>query len=217
MYSHLFTHSLTAVLYSQLSRQRSRFAEIVTRATTRQSSVRPLRVNTVAKASIQMVRALYHAVTALPVVTTTNRRRTTRQLHASFVPRDATATSLELTLVQVRAARDRTAGPVRQSAYFAHRGGITTWLATESSTSRPMSAKCVILVTTRPLEGAHVVKSRFIRSLCMSQVATLLAPINGYSYISMSDSATGSRAAAALLQFLLLRLHPHRSLLLRHL
>ena len=170
-----------------------------------------------------MARALHHAKTVPQVVTTTNRRRTTRQLHASFAPRDATATTLELTLVQVGAARDRTAGPVRQSAYFAHRGGITTWLATESSTSRPLSAKCATLVTTRPLAGAHVVKSRFIRSLCMSQVATLLAPINGYSYICMCDSAIGSQAAAALLQlqlllqFLLLRLHPHRSLLLRHL
>ena len=168
-----------------------------------------------------MARALHHAKTVPQVVITTNRRRTTRQLHASFVPRDATATTLELTLVQAGAPRDRTAGPVRPSAYFAHRGGITTWLATESSTSRPLSAKCATLVATRPLAGAHVVKSRFIRSLCMSQVATLLAPINGYSYICMCDSTTGSWAAAALLQlllqFLLLRLYPHWSLLLRHL
>ncbi len=172
-----------------------------------------------------MARALHHAKTVPQVVTTTNRRRTTRQLHASFAPRVATATSLELTLnsAQARAPRDRTAGPVRQSAYFAHRGGITTWLATESLTSRPLSAKCATLVTTRPLAGAHVVKSRFIHSLCMSQVATLLAPITGYSYICMCDSATGSRAAAPLLQLQLLLLlqflclHPHRSLLLRHL
>ena len=178
-----------------------------------------------------MARALHHAKTVPQVVTTTNRRRTTRQLHASFAPRDATATTLELTLnsAQARVPRDRTAGPVRPSAYFAHRGGITTWLATESSTSRPLSAKCATLVTTRPLAAARVVKGRSIRSLCMSQVATLLAPINEYSYICMCDSTTGSRAAAALFLLpplfllplplllllrvsLLLRLHHHQSL-----
>ena len=178
LYSQLFTHSLTAVLYSQLSQQRLRFAEIVTRATTRQSSVRPFHVNTVAKASIQMVRALYHAMTARPVVTTTNRRRTTHQSRAQdSAPRGTTATSQELALdsAQARAPRDRTAGPVRPSAYFAHRGGITTWLATESSTSRPLSAKCATLVAMRPLAAARVVKGRFIRSLCMFRVATFVA------------------------------------------
>ena len=165
-----------------------------------------------------MARALHHAKTVPQVVTTTNRRRTTRQLHASFAPRDATATSLELTLVQSRAPRDRTAGPVRPSAYFAHRGGITTWLATESSTSRPMSAKCATLVTTRLLAGARVVKSRFIRSLCMSWVAAfvahLCAPMKRYSHICTHDSTTGSRAAAALflLPLPLLLLHSQHRL-----
>ena len=155
-----------------------------------------------------MARALHHAKTVPQVVTTTNRRRTTRQLHASFAPRGATATSLELTLVQARAPRDRTAGPVRPSAYFAHRGGITTWLATESSTSRPMSAKCATLVTMRPLAAARVVKSRFSFSLHVRGCNFRRAPMNGYSRTCTRGSTTGSRAAAALLPLLFLLLLP---------
>ena len=118
LFTFTYSYIMTAVLYSQQSRQCSHFAEIVAQATTRQSSVRPLDAHTVPKASIQMAQALHHAKTALQVVTTTNRRRTTFQSRAHAALWGATATSLELTLdsAQALVPRDRTAGPVRPSA-----------------------------------------------------------------------------------------------------
>ena len=172
-------HSLTLLLrfHFQPSRQGSRFASTASRGTTLRSSARQESASSAGRESTPKALALPHVRNAQPAVTAISTRRQTRQLHASFAPRDATATALELTLnsAQARVPRDRTAGPVRPSAYFAHRGGITTWLATESSTSRPLSAKCATLVAMRLLAAARVVKGRFIRSLCMFRVATFVA------------------------------------------
>ena len=173
---HAFTH-FTAALHFQPSRQGSRFAPTASRGTTLRSSARLDSAHFAGRASTPTPPALPHVRNVQPAVTAISTRRQIRPSRASFAPRDATATTLELTLnsAQARVPRDRTAGPVRPSAYFAHRGGITTWLATESSTSRPLSAKCATLVTMRPLAGARVVKGRFIRSLCMFGVETFVA------------------------------------------
>ena len=167
---HAFTH-FTAALHFQPSRQGSRFAPTASRGTTLRSWARQDSANFAGRASTPTPPALPHVRNVQPAVTATSTRRQTRQLHASFAPRGNTATSPELTHLdsaQAFVPRDGTAGPVRPSAYLALRGGTTTWLATESSTLRPMSANFAAI--TRPLAAARVVKSRF--SFCVPLIAS---------------------------------------------